>query len=72
MDKDGQIQVVSLKKVATEFEEKHDQKELGKSINFKLFTTDPSINPSLGFIIKTPWTHKKIEALHLKTKSLPT
>jgi uncharacterized protein (DUF2132 family) len=39
--------------------------ELGKRINIKCFTTDPSLNSSLKFLRKTPWAREKVEALYL-------
>ena len=38
---------------------------LGKEINIRCFTNDPSINSSLKFLRKTPWARKKVESLYL-------
>lgn len=40
---------------------------LGKQINIKCFTQDPSISSSLVFLRKTPWARKKVEDLYLAT-----
>jgi uncharacterized protein (DUF2132 family) len=40
---------------------------LGKIIEIKCFTTDPSVNSSLKFLRKTPWARTKVEALYLRT-----
>ncbi|MDR0229495.1 MAG: VF530 family protein [Flavobacteriaceae bacterium] len=38
---------------------------LGNQINIRCFTHDPSINSSLKFLRKTPWTRTKVESLYL-------
>ena len=57
---------ITLKTIVTELEEKYGWEELGKLINIKCFTNDPSINSSLKFLRKTPWAREKVEALYLK------
>lgn len=46
--------------------------ELGRVINIRCFTNDPSINSSLKFLRKTPWARKKVEdhfiAMNRKTR----
>lgn len=39
--------------------------EMGKRINIKCFTQDPSIKSSLKFLRKTPWARTKVERLYL-------
>lgn len=39
--------------------------ELGKQINIKCFTDNPSINSSLKFLRKTNWARAKVESLYL-------
>ncbi|WP_037321594.1 VF530 family DNA-binding protein [Salegentibacter sp. Hel_I_6] len=39
--------------------------EMGKRINIKCFTQDPSIKSSLKFLRKTPWARTKVESLYL-------
>ena len=57
---------ITLKLIVTELEEKYGWEELGKLINIKCFTNDPSINSSLKFLRKTAWAREKVEALYLK------
>jgi uncharacterized protein (DUF2132 family) len=38
---------------------------LGKKINIKCFTNDPSLQSSLKFLRKTPWARKKVEDLYI-------
>ncbi len=47
--------------------EHHGWKELGKRIDIKCFTTDPSVSSSLTFLRKTPWARTKVEQLYLVT-----
>ena len=43
--------------------------ELGKQINIKCFTDNPSIKSSLKFLRKTDWARKQVEDLYVKTVS---
>ena len=59
---------ITLKAIVTQLEQKYGWEELGKRINIKCFTNDPSINSSLKFLRKTPWARKKVEELYLQLK----
>lgn len=39
--------------------------ELGKQINIRCFTDNPSIKSSLKFLRKTEWARAKVESLYL-------
>jgi len=39
--------------------------DLGRMINIKCFTNNPSISSSLRFLRKTPWARKKVEQLYI-------
>ncbi len=41
--------------------------ELGRRINIRCFTYDPSIKSSLTFLRKTPWARAKVEELYLES-----
>lgn len=41
--------------------------ELGRRINIKCFTSDPSIKSSLKFLRRTPWARSKVERLYLNS-----
>lgn len=58
---------VTLKAVVTYLMEKYGWEELGKNINLKCFTSNPSMNSSLNFLRKTPWAREKVEAFYLKS-----
>lgn len=40
--------------------------EMGKRINIRCFTENPSIISSLKFLRKTPWAREKVENLYLE------
>jgi uncharacterized protein (DUF2132 family) len=61
---------VTLKVIVTQLVEKHGWEALGKLINIKCFTSNPSINSSLKFLRKTPWARQKVENLFLRDKWL--
>ena len=59
---------LTLQAIVTQLVEHYGWEELGKRINIKCFTTDPSISSSLKFLRKTPWARQKVEALYLETR----
>ncbi len=60
---------ITLKMIVTQLVEKYGWEELGRRIDIKCFTNDPSINSSLKFLRKTEWARKKVEALYLDSIS---
>jgi len=42
--------------------------DLGRRINIRCFTSDPSIKSSLKFLRKTPWARDKVEQLFIATQ----
>ncbi len=61
---------VTLKMIVIQLVEKHGWEELGKRIEIKCFTSNPSISSSLKFLRKTPWARKKVENLFLRDRWL--
>ncbi len=59
---------ITLKMIVTELEDKYGWAELGRRINIKCFTNDPSIASTLKFLRKTPWARTKVEQLYLDSK----
>ncbi len=59
---------ITLKTIVTELEAYFGFDALGKEINIRCFTNDPSINSSLKFLRKTPWAREKVEKLYIKNK----
>ncbi|MCK5353848.1 MAG: DUF2132 domain-containing protein [Methyloprofundus sp.] len=58
---------VTLKTIVTQLVEEYGWEELGRRINIKCFTNDPSISSSLKFLRKTPWARQKVESLYVGT-----
>ena len=46
--------------------QRHGWEELGRRIDIRCFTCDPSIKSSLKFLRKTPWARQKVEQLYLQ------
>jgi uncharacterized protein (DUF2132 family) len=59
---------ITLKVLVTELVEHFGFDTLGKEINIKCFTHEPSIKSSLTFLRKTPWAREKVEAFYIKNK----
>ena len=61
---------VTLKMIVTALVERHGWEELGRIINIRCFTHDPSISSSLKFLRKTAWARDKVEELYLRDRVL--
>lgn len=59
---------LTLKTLVEELVEKYGFEELGRRVNVRCFTHDPSIKSSLTFLRKTPWARKKVEDFYLQSK----
>jgi len=59
---------VTLKMILTDLVERHGWEELGRLIDIRCFTHDPSISSSLKFLRRTPWARDKVEALYLRDR----
>jgi uncharacterized protein (DUF2132 family) len=56
---------ITLEIIVTELVGHFGWSELGKQINIRCFTSDPSIGSSLKFLRRTPWAREKVESLYL-------
>lgn len=59
---------LTLKTIVEELVAKYGFEELGKHINIRCFTHDPSVKSSLKFLRKTPWARKKVEEFYLQSR----
>jgi uncharacterized protein (DUF2132 family) len=59
---------VTLKVMLTELVDHYGWLELGKKIDIRCFTHDPSIGSSLKFLRRTPWAREKVDELYLRWK----
>jgi len=59
----------TLEAIVTSLVEHYGWLELGKRIDIRCFTSDPSIKSSLKFLRKTDWARLKVENLYIETQS---
>jgi uncharacterized protein (DUF2132 family) len=58
---------VTLEVILIHLVDRYGWEDLGRIINIKCFTHEPSIKSSLKFLRKTPWARDKVEALYLRS-----
>ena len=61
---------VTLEAILTHLVDRYGWEELGRTINIRCFTHEPSIKSSLKFLRKTPWARDKVEGLYLRSLDL--
>jgi uncharacterized protein (DUF2132 family) len=59
---------VTLKMMLAELVQKYGWDEMGRLIEIRCFTHDPSMASSLKFLRRTPWARDKVEELYLRLK----
>ena len=59
---------MTLEKILNTLVYNYGWEELGRRINIRCFTYDPSIKSSLKFLRKTPWARAKVEKLFLERR----
>jgi len=59
---------ITLKMILEQLVEHFGWEILGKTIDIRCFTNEPSIASSLKFLRKTPWARDKVESLYLSWK----
>ena len=59
---------ITLKMMVTELVAEFGWEELGRHIEIRCFTQNPSIASSLKFLRRTPWARDKVEELYLRWK----
>jgi len=57
---------VTLKMIVSALVERYGWDELGRLVEIRCFTHNPSIPSSLKFLRKTPWARDKVETLYLR------
>ena len=61
------LHAITLENLVTALVSFHGWPELGRRIEIRCFTHDPSIASSLKFLRRTPWAREKVEALYIET-----
>jgi len=59
---------VTLKMMLTDLVEHYGWAELGRRIDIRCFTHEPSMGSSLKFLRRTPWARDKVDELYLRWK----
>lgn len=67
-DSSDPLHGVTLKMMVTELVDHYGWVELGKRIDIRCFTHDPSVGSSLKFLRRTPWARDKVEEMYLRWK----
>lgn len=62
------LQGMTLEAILTDLVAVYGWIEMGKQINIRCFTHDPSIKSSLKFLRKTPWARAKVEEMYLQSR----
>ncbi len=62
------LQGVTLNMILTELVERSGWEEMGRYVNIRCFTHDPSVSSSLKFLRRTPWAREKVEEMYLQMK----
>jgi uncharacterized protein (DUF2132 family) len=56
---------ITLEKLLNELVAFYGWPELGRRIDIRCFTHDPSISSSLKFLRRTPWARERVELLYI-------
>ena len=62
------LQGVTLNMILSELVEEFGWEEMGRNIDIRCFTHEPSISSSLKFLRRTPWARDKVEEMYLRWK----
>ncbi len=57
---------ITLEKLLNDLVAFYGWQGLGKKIDIRCFTQDPSISSSLKFLRKTAWARERVEALYIE------
>ena len=58
--------VVTLEQLLNELVAFYGWNALGRKIEIRCFTHDPSIKSSLKFLRRTPWARERVESLYIE------
>jgi len=56
---------ITLEKILIALQARYGWEELGRQIDIRCFTYDPSIASSLKFLRRTPWARERVESLYV-------
>ena len=58
---------ITLEMILTRLVERLGWEEMGRRVDIRCFTSDPSVMSSLKFLRRMPWARKRVETLYLDT-----
>jgi DNA-binding protein VF530 len=61
---------VTLEAILEQLQAHYGWEELGRRIQVRCFTHDPSMGSSLAFLRRQPWARREVEALFIRLKSV--
>jgi len=56
---------VTLERILTELVKHYGWEEMGREVDIRCFTINPTIKSSLKFLRRTPWAREKVEMLYI-------
>ena len=56
---------VTLEMILNALVERHGWQAMGKCVDIRCFTQDPSVKSSLAFLRKNPWARELVERMYL-------
>jgi uncharacterized protein (DUF2132 family) len=56
---------ITLEKLLNELVSFYGWEAMGRQIDIRCFTQDPSISSSLKFLRRTPWARERVESLYI-------
>ena len=62
------LEGVTLKTILSELVGQFGWEEMGRTVDIRCFTHDPSMASSLKFLRRTPWARDKVEEMYLRWK----
>lgn len=62
------LEGVTLKTILSELVGQFGWEEMGRTVDIRCFTHEPSISSSLKFLRRTPWARDKVEEMYLRWK----
>ena len=60
-----------MKDILTQLHARYGWEGLGRAIQIRCFTHDPSMGSSLAFLRRQPWARREVEALYLRSLKEP-
>jgi uncharacterized protein (DUF2132 family) len=62
---------LTLKDILTQLHARYGWDALGRAVQIRCFTHDPSMGSSLAFLRRQPWARREVEALYLRSLQEP-